>query len=119
MSARHAFMSFLLLSFLVPAQADFRMMGMMSRATQTTAYRAASCGVGTVVQIDASVGRLVIRHDEMARLDLPTMTTAFKVRDRSLLNGLQVGERIGFRVEPADDGLFVTALTLNECRCPA
>ncbi|MBD3812660.1 MAG: copper-binding protein [Betaproteobacteria bacterium] len=119
MSARNVLLSFLLLVFLVPAQADFRATGMMGRVTRTTAYRAASCGVGTVVQIDASVGRLVIRHDEMTRLDLPAMTTAFKVRDRSLLHGLQVGERIGFRVVPADDGLFVTGLILNECKCPA
>jgi Cu/Ag efflux protein CusF len=87
------------------------MSGMMAMSAGSPT---APCGQGTVVRVDASIGRVVIRHDEMESLGMPAMTTAFRVHDRSLLQDLHAGERIEFRVVPSDDGLIVTALTLNQ-----
>lgn len=116
MFARHALLPVLLLALLIPARADPAMPGMMGMPARMAGSPAAPCGSGTVIGIDASIGRLVIRHDELERLGMPAMTTAFRVHDRSLLKDVKVGDRVGFVVVPSDDGLVVTALTSSGTR---
>lgn len=113
MSARHAILPVVLLVLLAPARADSLMPGMTGMPARAVGEQAAPWAKGTVLRIDAHIGRLVIQHDALAALDMPAMTTAFRLRDPSLLTGLKVGDRIGFRVVPSDNGLIVTALTKN------
>lgn len=113
MSARHAILPVVLLILLEPARAESLMQGMTGMPARAAGEQAAPWCKGTVLRIDASIGRLVIQHDALTALDMPAMTTAFRLRNPSLLNGLKVGDRIGFRVAPSDTGLVVTALTKN------
>ncbi|MEO0003523.1 MAG: hypothetical protein RLZZ22_1215 [Pseudomonadota bacterium] len=51
---------------------------------------------GEIRRLDPESGKLTIRHGEIRNLDMPPMTMVFTVRDRALLSGLKVGDRIKF-----------------------
>lgn len=67
---------------------------------------------GEVRKIDRVAGRLTLRHAEIKSLDMPPMTMVFQVRDPALLDGVQVGSRVRFRVRSQAGGFVVTALTV-------
>jgi Cu(I)/Ag(I) efflux system protein CusF len=110
MPARHALPLILLFLIGAPVRADSMMPEMMAMHARMAASRPAPCGVGTVLRVDVPIGRLIIRHRELDGLGMPAMTTAFKVRDKSLMKGIKAGDQVGFQVEPSEDGLVVTAL---------
>ncbi|MDR2260033.1 MAG: copper-binding protein [Azoarcus sp.] len=53
-------------------------------------------GQGIVKKIDREKQRLTLAHDPIAQLQWPAMTMPFTVVDPALLQGLEVGDRIGF-----------------------
>lgn len=114
MSERHALLLIPLFAVEAPALADPPVLGMMNVAMPMTGAMTVPCGTGITVQIEASTGRIVIRHKRLERLGMPAMTTAFKVRDRALLTGLSVGEWVEFGVMPSNEGLIVTALAASK-----
>lgn len=59
-------------------------------------------GKGVVKSVDASAGRIVLVHEPV--LDWPAMTMPFAVRDRALLRGRKVGERITFEFQRPKPG---------------
>ena len=65
---------------------------------------------GEIRRIDRAGGRVTIRHDEIAHLDMPPMTMVFQASPASLLEGLATGNRIRFRVERSSGALVVTAI---------
>lgn len=65
---------------------------------------------GEIRRIDRAAGRVTIRHDEIAHLDMPPMTMAFQASPASLLEGLAAGNRIRFRVERSSGALVITAI---------
>ena len=65
---------------------------------------------GEIRRIDRAGGRVTIRHDEIAHLDMPPMTMVFQASPASLLEGLAAGNRIRFRVERSSGALVVTAI---------
>ena len=103
MSARHALTLILLFLIIAPVRANPMMPHM-------AASNAAPSGNGTVLGIDIPQGRLIIHHQELKSLGMPAMTTVFKVRDRSLMKDIEVGDRVGFRAQLVEDGLVVTSL---------
>ncbi len=75
-------------------------------ATQTTSYEA----VGVVKGIDPKEPIIEIDHENIPGL-MPAMQMQFHVKDRSLLEGLAVNDRIKFTVEHGVGGLKITAIT--------
>ncbi|MFN3302864.1 MAG: copper-binding protein [Roseateles sp.] len=61
---------------------------------------------GEVRKIDAAAGKLTIKHGEIKSLDMPPMTMVFQVRDKAMLDKLQVGARIQFQAV-SEAGKFV------------
>ena len=53
-------------------------------------------GVGVIKKIDAQAGNVTIQHGPIPTIGWPAMTMTFKATPQSLLNGLTVGQRIGF-----------------------
>ena len=51
---------------------------------------------GEIRRLDLEAGKLTIRHGEIRNLDMPPMIMVFAVRDKGLLHGLKVGDRIRF-----------------------
>jgi Cu(I)/Ag(I) efflux system protein CusF len=53
-------------------------------------------GEGIVKKIDTEKQRLILEHGPIAKLDWPAMTAPFAVTAPDLLQGLKVGDRVGF-----------------------
>ncbi len=51
---------------------------------------------GEIRRLDPETGKLTIRHGEIRNLDMPPMTMVFTARDKAMLAGLKVGDRIRF-----------------------
>src|ERR1043166_4479564 len=72
-------------------------------AVQTNSYG----GVGTVTDLDPKVPMIEIDHDDIKGL-MPAMQMQFRLKDKSLLDGIKVGDRIEFTVENGVGGMQVT-----------
>jgi Cu(I)/Ag(I) efflux system protein CusF len=51
---------------------------------------------GMVTKVDAAKGKVTIRHDPVQSLNWPSMTMAFTVKDKKLLDKLAVDNKVGF-----------------------
>lgn len=47
-----------------------------------------------VRRIDKEGARLTLKHAEIKSMDMPAMTMVFRVRDKAMLDGLSVGDRV-------------------------
>ncbi len=52
---------------------------------------------GEIRKIDAETGRLTIRHGDIKSLDMPPMTMVFQLKDKALLAGIKVGDKVKFK----------------------
>lgn len=53
---------------------------------------------GEIRKIDKEAGKVTIKHGEIKNLDMPGMTMVFNVKEKALLDKVQVGEKIQFIV---------------------
>jgi Cu(I)/Ag(I) efflux system protein CusF len=67
---------------------------------------------GVVRKIDASGGRITLKHGPIANLDMPGMTMVFRVQPPTLLKDLKVGDAVKFHAESINDALTVTAIAV-------
>ena len=65
---------------------------------------------GEVKKVDATQGKLTIKHAEIKNLDMPAMTMVFRARPVTLLDGLQPGDLIDFTADKQDGQYVVTAI---------
>ncbi len=68
---------------------------------------------GEVRKIDREAGKLTIKHADIKSLDMPAMTMVFQVRDKAMLDKLQVGARIQFQVINEGGKFVVTELKVK------
>ena len=66
-------------------------------------------GTGVIIIINREEGWIEIKHGEIKGL-MPAMTMEFLVKTRSLLNEVQVGDRVDFTVVETGKGEFITEL---------
>jgi len=69
---------------------------------------AAAMTAGEVRKIDAEQGKVTIRHEPIANLDMPAMTMVFRAQSPELLKGLKVGDKIRFHAETVGGAILVT-----------
>jgi Cu/Ag efflux protein CusF len=65
---------------------------------------------GEITKLDKAA-RVTLKHGEIKNLDMPPMTMVFRVSDAKLLDGLAVGQRIGFTAERINGQFTVTSVT--------
>ena len=65
---------------------------------------------GVVRKIDASNGKITLRHGPIVNLDMPGMTMVFRVQSSDLLNQVKVGDAVKFHVEKINGAYTVTAI---------
>lgn len=53
---------------------------------------------GEIRKIDKEQGKVTIKHAEIKNLDMPPMSMVFNVKDKAMLDKVQVGEKIQFVV---------------------
>ena len=53
---------------------------------------------GEIRKIDKDAGKVAIKHGEIKHMDMPPMTMVFAVKDKAMLDKVQVGEKVQFIV---------------------
>lgn len=63
---------------------------------------------GEVRKIDRETGKITLKHGVIKNLDMPGMTMVFQVKDKTLLDKIQIGDKVRFRVETGNGKFLVT-----------
>ncbi len=88
--------------------------GVATAAADTQASAPASTATATkltageVRKVDAEQGKVTIKHEPIANLDMPAMTMVFKAVKPELLNNVQAGDKIEFRAKSVAGAFVVT-----------
>ena len=65
---------------------------------------------GEIRKIDKDAGKITIRHGDIKSIDMPPMTMVFVVKDKALLEPLQIGDKVKFDVVREGNKLVVTEM---------
>ena len=65
---------------------------------------------GEVRKVDLATGKVTIKHGEIKHMDMPGMTMVFTAKDKALLTGLKVGDKVKFKAENAHGQMLVTGI---------
>ena len=65
---------------------------------------------GVITRIDASNGKVGIKHEAIDNLKMPAMTMVFRVADPALLKALKVGDAVRFHAENPGGKLTITQI---------
>lgn len=78
-----------------------------SSAAPSTAV-AVNLTAGEVRKVDVAQGKVTIKHEAIANLDMPAMTMVFKAGKPEFLKDIQAGDKIEFRAESVAGAFVVT-----------
>ena len=78
------------------------------KSEQTTA--AVDMTDGEIRKVDKDAKKVTIKHGEIKNLDMPAMTMVFQVKDPAMLDKVQSGDKVKFKVIKSDSGYVVTEL---------
>jgi Cu/Ag efflux protein CusF len=53
---------------------------------------------GEVRKIDKGAAKITLKHGEIKNLEMPPMTMVFTVKDKALLDNVQAGDKVKFKV---------------------
>ena len=70
----------------------------------------ADVALGEVRKIDNEAGKVTLKHGPIKNLDMPGMTMVFLVKDKALLDSLQLGDKVKFKAISEGDKLIVTTI---------
>ena len=65
---------------------------------------------GEIRKVDKDSKKITIKHGDIKNLDMPGMTMVFRVQDAAMLDNIQVGDKVSFKVIKTDGGYVVTEL---------
>ena len=63
---------------------------------------------GEVRKVDKETGKITLRHGNIQHLDMPGMTMVFVVKDKSMLDKVQAGDKVRFMVMHDKGQMVVT-----------
>ena len=63
---------------------------------------------GEVRKIDKEAGKITIKHAEIKHMEMPGMTMVFSVREKALLDKVEVGQKIQFIVVQENGKMIVS-----------
>ena len=72
---------------------------------------AATMADAEVRKVDMGRGRVTLKHGEIKSLDMPPMTMVFTVKDKAMLEGIKVGDKVRFKAANDNGKLTVTEMT--------
>jgi Cu(I)/Ag(I) efflux system protein CusF len=79
-------------------------------AAQAQPASSAEMTEGEVRKVDKDNKKITIKHAPLKSLDMPGMTMAFGVKDDTVLDKVQPGEKVQFQAEKIDGKFVVTAI---------
>lgn len=62
---------------------------------------------GEIIKIDKSSNKVTIKHGPIKNLDMPGMSMVFKIKEPSMLDKLEPGNKVKFRAEKANGAIYV------------
>ena len=65
---------------------------------------------GQVTKIDATQGKITLRHGPIKNLDMEGMTMVFRVQNPALLKEIKVGDKVKFEADRVNGQLTVTKM---------
>ncbi len=65
---------------------------------------------GEVTKVDASAGKMTIKHEPITNLDMGAMTMVFKAGDPALLANVQPGDKIKFTADKVNGQITVMSV---------
>jgi len=65
---------------------------------------------GEVRKIDKDNKKIIIKHGVIKSLDMPPMTMVFRVKDATVLDKVQVGDKVMFKAERSEGAIVVTEI---------
>src|SRR5512135_1286713 len=80
----------------------------VAAANGAQASTASATGVVQLVKLEE--GKVKISHEPITALGWPAMTMTFRVKDKSVLEGIAVGDKINFELEKGATGLVITRM---------
>lgn len=67
---------------------------------------------GVIKKIDASTGKITIKHGPIVNLDMPSMSMVFGVQDAAMIEGLEKGDNVKFYVVDKDGKMVIEKLEI-------
>jgi Cu(I)/Ag(I) efflux system periplasmic protein CusF len=64
-----------------------------------------------VRRVDAENGKITLKHAEIKSIDMPAMTMVFTAKDKVMLDGLAVGDKVQIAVESLGGKFTVTQIS--------
>ena len=77
---------------------------------QTQPASGAESNSGEVRKVDKDNKKITIKHGPLKALDMPGMTMVFGVKDDTVLDKVQPGEKVQFQAEKINGQFIVTAI---------
>jgi Cu(I)/Ag(I) efflux system protein CusF len=81
-------------------------------AASPGAAAAADMTLGEVRKVEPGHGKVMIKHEPIAKLEMPAMTMVFRAQQPKLLGELKAGDKVRFQAESSRGVLFVTRIEL-------
>jgi Cu/Ag efflux protein CusF len=101
-------LALLLAAFAAPAAAQHAPRAPAAPAATPSAAK--DLADGEVRKVDKSAGRIVLKHGEIRNIEMGPMTMVFAVKPPSLLDKVEVGDKVKFRAEVVNGDYVVTAI---------
>lgn len=77
-------------------------------ATAAASPAAKALTSGEVRKVDTEQGKVTIKHEAIANLEMPPMTMVFRAQSPEMVKDLKVGEKVRFQAENSGGGFVVT-----------
>lgn len=78
--------------------------------TAAAATAVADMSEAEVRKVDASAGKITLKHGEIKNLDMPPMSMVFQVKDPALLNQVKAGDKVKFTADKINGAYTVLTL---------
>ncbi len=69
---------------------------------------------GEVKKIDEAQGKITLRHDPIANLDMDSMTMVFRVKDPAMLTQVAAGDKVVFEADRVNGALTIVSIRKSE-----
>lgn len=79
-------------------------------AAADTAQASTASATGVVQQTKPEQGKVKISHEPIAALGWPAMTMTFRVKDKSVLEGIAAGDKVNFELGKDAQGWTITRM---------
>ena len=79
-------------------------------STAGASAASATMTTGEVRKVDLDQGKVTLKHEAIANLEMPAMTMVFRAQNADLLKNLKPGDKVRFHAENSGGAIVVTQI---------